>query len=281
MQDNAKPFDETSGTEMWRTRASAWDKWADHMAKLADGMNQPLLDAADIAAGQQVLDIASGVGQPMFSILDRIGPDGHVTATDAVPEMLTALRRRVAEAGIGNVAVEQADMEALPFDDGRFDRVTCRFGIMFTPDPGHALSEMRRVLKPGGVAAAMVWGEQARVTMFDVIDQVTREKLGDSPFGETRFTPYRLGRPGDLTALLASAGFADHDEQEIRFSSRIDASIPFWRPNLEMTLGEQLAELDERARTDLEDAVIAGFEPFRDGRDVVLQSEVRIAVGRK
>lgn len=172
-------------------------------------------------------------------------------------------------------------MASLPFDDARFDRVTCRFGIMFTPDPARALAEMRRVLKPGGVAAAMVWGERARVTMFDVIERVTRERLGDGPFDHTRFTPYRLGRPGDLTALLAAASFTDLDEREIRFNPRIDASIPFWRPNLEMTLGDRLAELDDRSRTDLEAAVVAGFEPCRDGRDVILQSEVRIAIGRQ
>lgn len=280
MRDDLKPTDDLPPADMWRSRAAAWDKWADHMAKLADGMNQPLLTAAGIGPGQHVLDIASGVGQPMFSILDQVGPAGHVTATDAEPEMLAALRRRVAAANLDNVAVEQADMEALPFEDAQFDRVTCRFGIMFTPDPARALAEMRRVLKPAGIAAAMVWGERERVTIFDVIERITRERLGDGPFDETRFTPYRLGRPGDLAALLATAGFDDYDEQEIRFSPRIDASLPFWRPNLEMTLGDRLTELDERTRTDLDNAIAAGFMSFRDGDEIVLQSEVRIAVGR-
>ena len=75
---------------------------------------------------------------------------GFVALQKLVPEMLDAARRNAAVQGLDNVEFRIADAESLPFSDGKFDRVTCRFGIMFFPDIPRAMAEIRRVLKPGG-----------------------------------------------------------------------------------------------------------------------------------
>ena len=74
----------------------------------------------------------------------------------APPAFVRATRAR--EGGLNNIVVRQADMDALPFADESFDVVTSRLGIMFSPNAERALSEARRVLRPGGTAAFLVWG---------------------------------------------------------------------------------------------------------------------------
>ena len=71
---------------------------------------------------------------------------------------IVGVRRRAVEAELGNVHPYQADMEVLPFGDGVFDCVVCKFGLMFCPRVEVAVSEALRVLKPGGRVACMVWG---------------------------------------------------------------------------------------------------------------------------
>ena len=103
--------------ENWTTKSVAWNRWADVIAELAERLSDPLLDAAEVAPGQAVLDLASGIGEPALSCARRIGDTGRVTATDLVPEMLAGARRRAAEDGLANIDFEIADMEALPFAD--------------------------------------------------------------------------------------------------------------------------------------------------------------------
>ena len=114
---------------VWSRRGAFWDKHADALADMADRFNQPLLEFAGIGPGQRVLDLASGAGEPALSIARAVGPSGEVYATDIAPEMLAARARRAADAGLDAIHFEIADMEALPFAEGRFDRVTCRFGF--------------------------------------------------------------------------------------------------------------------------------------------------------
>lgn len=81
-----------------------------------------------------------------------------MAATDLVPETPDGARRRADAAKIGNIDFRAADMERLPFVDKSFDRVTCRFGLMFASDPSAALAETFRVLRPGRRTAFLVWG---------------------------------------------------------------------------------------------------------------------------
>ena len=273
---SADDIRETERSE-WAARGNAWDRWADRMAPLADRLNAPLLDAAGIAAGQSVLDLASGAGEPALTIARRVGPSGSVTATDLVPEMLAGARRRAA--GIGNIRFELADMTALPFAPASFDRVTCRFGLMFAPDPLAALREARRVLRPGGIAAFMVWGPIENNTNFVVIDGVAKRLLNRS-FFDRPIHPFRFAAAGALTPLLQEAGFAAAKESELGFAPKVEVGTPFWRSGVDMMLDDRLASLDAAARAAFDQAVETAFSPHRAGDHYQLHSHVRIAVGR-
>ena len=121
--------------------------YADRFARVSD-MAIPGTVAA-IPAGSRVLDLCCGHG----SLTAALVAAGHeVVGADFSPAMLD----NAGKAAPGASFV-QADAQDLPFEDGRFDAVTCNFGIMHVPDQAKALAEIARVLKPGGTFAMSVW----------------------------------------------------------------------------------------------------------------------------
>ncbi len=272
-------LDKTEMREFWKTRSEAWDRWADTVAETAERMNRPIIEAAGIAPGQDVLDLASGAGQPAFELARRVAPDGTVTATDLVPEMLAAAKRRAGDMAIPNIGFRVADMERLPFPDGSFDRVTCRFGIMFCPDPVAAAGEARRVLRPGGRAAFQVWGPREDTLMFDVILSAADEVLGPDPEQDLGMI-FAYGEPGTMAAVLEKAGFVDVEEREHRLSGRADPETPFWAPQLDMSLANRLVGIAPERRAALESAIAERFRARAENGEVRLYAHVRVAVGR-
>ena len=98
----------------------------------------------------QVLDIATGAGHTAFTFAPHVA---HVWATDITPEMLAVTQQGAAERGLSNITVETADAEALPYEEGRFDLVTCRIAPHHFGDITPFLQEAVRVLKNGGALA--------------------------------------------------------------------------------------------------------------------------------
>jgi ubiquinone/menaquinone biosynthesis C-methylase UbiE len=113
-----------------------------------------VLRAARIARGMRVLDIAAGTGLSAEAAISAVGPTGHVTAADVSPAMARKARERLGEAR--NASVLVTDAQTLSFSDETFDAVICNLGLMFFTEPARGLSEFRRVLRPGGLAAVSV-----------------------------------------------------------------------------------------------------------------------------
>ncbi len=262
----------------WVLRSTAWNEQADHLARLARGLNEPLIAAAGVGPGHQVLDLASGVGEPAISMAALVGPEGRVTATDLVAEMLAGTERRAGEQGVTNMAFQVTAMEELPFDDDSFDAVTCRLGLMYTPSPERALAQARRVLKPGGRAAFLVWGPKADNSQFGIVDRVLSDVAGIDPH-EGAFTPTRLGDDGTLNQIFQVAGFDTWEEQSLRFTPRVDLDSNFWRPQLALRLGDRLAEMDDGERQRIDDAMRQAYVALLDGDRVQLQVHARIGAG--
>lgn len=104
---------------------------------------------ADIRPGHRVLDLASGTGDLAKAFAQRVGKHGCVVMTDINQAMLSHGRDRMLNAGL-TLPTVVCDAEKLPFPDESFDRVSVAFGLRNMTHKDQALSEMRRVLKPGG-----------------------------------------------------------------------------------------------------------------------------------
>ena len=116
-------------------------------------VGETLGEAADVRAGERVLDVAAGNGNATLAAARRFA---DVTASDYVPALLEKCRRRAAAEGL-TIRIEPADVEALPFADGSFDVVLSTFGAMFAPDQERTAREMLRVVRSGGRIGMANW----------------------------------------------------------------------------------------------------------------------------
>jgi len=114
---------------------------------------QELADACAVSAGQEVLDVAAGDGNFALACA-REG--ASVIASDLAPGMVERGRARTEGEGY-EIHWTEADAEALPFEDARFDCVGSVFGAMIAPDPQRMASELFRVVRPGNTVGLTAW----------------------------------------------------------------------------------------------------------------------------
>jgi ubiquinone/menaquinone biosynthesis C-methylase UbiE len=267
--------------EHYDEAAAYWAKWADPLAEQQVKVNQALLAAAGVKPGAQLLDLASGAGEPAVTAAAMVDTTGQVTATDISEPMVQALVQRMARLGLSNVSCRQADMEALPFGDASFDAVTCRYGLMYARDPAQAMAEAARVVRPGGRVAYMVWGPEANNSVIYHGARAANAFLGGVLPEEGFFAPTRLAEPGLLAALMSAAGLADAQEQELIFEPRIKVGLPFWAPLLEMNATHVWTALAPDVQKNVHQAIAQAYEPFRDGDSYKLKTHMRIAWARR
>ena len=160
-----------------RIQRYGWDLAADRYDALWRTQLAPahaaLLEAADLARDERVLDVACGTGLVTFGAARAVGTNGQVLGIDVSERMVAAAALRAASDGCGNVACARMDAEPLPLATASFDVALCALGLMYMPDPARALSEMRRVVRPGGRLVLLVWGERSRCAwspVFGVVD---------------------------------------------------------------------------------------------------------------
>jgi len=116
-------------------------------------VGESLCEAVDLHAGARVLDVAAGNGNASLAAARRWG---EVVSTDYVPELLARGRERATAERLP-ITFQEADVEALPFDDGSFDVVLSTFGVMFAPNPRRSADEMLRVCRSGGRIGLANW----------------------------------------------------------------------------------------------------------------------------
>jgi demethylmenaquinone methyltransferase/2-methoxy-6-polyprenyl-1,4-benzoquinol methylase len=107
-------------------------------------------DRAELSAGDAALDLCCGTGDLALELRERVGPTGRVVGADFSERMLELANDKAAERGVADVTFEWADALELPYSDASFDAVTVGFGVRNLADIGAGISEMARVLKPGG-----------------------------------------------------------------------------------------------------------------------------------
>ena len=123
------------------------------VAALIQPISDKLVEAADLAAGSRVLDVATGTGNAAIAAARCLC---EVVAVDYVPELLARGEERAAAERF-TIKFREADAEALPCDDGEYDAVLSVVGVMFAPNQETVASELLRVVRPGGTIALANW----------------------------------------------------------------------------------------------------------------------------
>ena len=195
--------------------APTWERRRADIEAVAGPVREWMIRELAPKSGDTVLELAAGVGDTGFQAATLIGERGRLISSDFSPAMLEAARRRGSELGITNVEYRVIDAERIELDDASVDGVLCRFGYMLMADAGTALTETRRVVRPGGRLALAVWGLPERNPFFTsaVMALVSRGHLQPpEPGGPGIFA---LANEAHLTALLQGAGFDQVRTEEV------------------------------------------------------------------
>lgn len=201
--------------EQWNKDGEAWRRWNPTLDRWYGEVTRQMLDLARIEPGQRILDVAAGAGEPAVSAAQRVGPSGHVLATD-ISEGIIALALQFArERGLGQVETRVMDGENVDLADASRDAVLCRLGLMYMPHPVTALREWRRVLRAGGRVAVVVFSTPERNPWGAVPISIIRRRAQLPPPVPGQPGPFSLGGPGVLEGLLRQAGFADPEVRTV------------------------------------------------------------------
>jgi ubiquinone/menaquinone biosynthesis C-methylase UbiE len=260
---------------------AAWRKWNEGMSEFTREVTAAALEAAQLRSGMQVLDLASGVGDPAFSIAEAVGPSGHVTATDLGPGMIAFAEELAKKKGLRNIEFRVADVEALPFPDGSFDVVSCRFGVMFFPEQVKAFRECRRVLKRGGRVAFVVWGKREQPFLGTTIGVLMKYVEAPPPDPDAPHA-FMFGERGLLRRRLEEAGFSDVQE-EVRTVTGHWKGTPeeYWQQFTEVAAPFRplIAKLTPETRVKAEAEIFAGLKRLSDGKELLMPLEIVVGTG--
>ena len=144
----------------------------------------------------------------LFPAAERVGPGGHVIGIDLAEGMARETEMEIQRRGLKQAEARQMDAEQLTFPDSSFDFVVCGFSLQFFPHLEKALSEFRRVLKPGGHIAVTTWAsDDERWNWFDDL----RNAYG----AVVKLGSQSLDKPEEIQGWISQAGF-----ENIRITSK-------------------------------------------------------------
>jgi demethylmenaquinone methyltransferase/2-methoxy-6-polyprenyl-1,4-benzoquinol methylase len=173
---------------------------------------------ADVRPGMSVLDIAGGTGDLALAFAPKVGPTGTVVHTDINAAMLGEGRNRLLDVGLA-LPTLVCDAEALPFPDAYFDRVTVAFGLRNMTHKDQALSQMHRVLKPGGKLLVLEFSKVAKPLekvydwySFEVLPRLGKLVAGDDASYRYLAESIRMHPDQEsLKTLMQQGGFGHVD----------------------------------------------------------------------
>jgi len=165
--------------------------------------------AAALQPGQRVVDVACGTGVLAMEAALATSPGGQVVGVDLNAGMLAVARRKGS-----NIDWREAPAEALPFEAESFDAAVSQFGLMFFENKPAAIAQMWRVVRPGGRLAIAVWDSLDNTPGYSAITSLLARLFGDDVAALLK-SPYSLGDPNTLRALLARAGVTDLEVQRM------------------------------------------------------------------
>ena len=268
----------------WENAAEAWHRWGPFLGRWLGPATDRMLDLARVQTGSRVLDLAAGAGEQTLRAARRVGPGGHVLATDISPAILEYAARTAREAGLSQVATRELDGEVqdeLP--DENFDAVISRVGLIYFPDQQKALAGMKRVLKPGGSIGAIVYSTPDNNAFFSIPVSIIRRRAKLPPPFPGHPGPFSLGTDGVLAAALERAGFRDVAVETIDAPVRLPSAAECVRFERESfgALHQMMATLSDDERADTWREIECALEKFEGPSGFVGPCEMLVAAGTK
>lgn len=161
-----------------------------------------LVELVSPVSGSSVLDVAAGRGAILFPAADKVGPEGEVIGIDLSQVMVELTSAAIGECDLKNARILQMDAEQLDFPADSFDYVFCGFALFFLPQQTQILTEIKRVLKPGGLLAFSTWGQADERWKW-------ANALFARPQTEASKSRPSFDSPADLEKVVKQVGFSN------------------------------------------------------------------------
>jgi len=257
----------------WEEKAGAYEE---AFASLTGQAIEPLLDAASVAAGTRVLDVATGPGHVAGHASRRgaraVGVDIAQTMVELARELHPGLDFR------------QADAQELPFEDACFDAVVGNFAILHLGRPEQAVGEFVRTLAPGGALALTVWDLPVRMRVTGVLVDAVAE-AGATPPEDLPAGPdfFRFSVEDEFDTLLREGGLDERRIETIVFTHHVPAADELWDglTGATVRMSALVMAQPEDTRRRIREAFDRRLEEYRTADGFELPVSVKLASGRK
>ncbi|MDQ3215886.1 MAG: methyltransferase domain-containing protein [Pseudomonadota bacterium] len=284
--DDRPTFDaakfKTTTRAQWQSAADAWHQWGPFLGEWLGPATEQMFDLAYIKAGSRVLDVAAGAGEQSIAAARRVGPGGHVLATDIAPALLDHARADARAAGLSNVETRELDGEALSeLPAASFDAAISRVGLIYFPDQQRALAGIRSALKPGGRFAAIVYSTPENNQFFSIPVGIIRRRAKLPPPQPGQPGPFSLGGDGVLAAAYERAGLRDIEVRKVESPVRLPSTAECVRFERESfgALHQMMSTLSDAERAETWDEIEHELRQFETNGRFVGPCEMVVGAG--
>jgi len=272
--------------EYWNTIAGPrWVGLEGFVERRVRAVNDLLLVRSAVRAGERVLEIGCGTGAFTVPLAEAVGERGEVLGADISAAMLTEARKRLAETGLRNISLVEADAQTHQFEPGRFDLVTSRFGVMFFADPTAAFANILGAARREGRLCFACWGSLDDNRHWLIPYEVVLRHLGPpAPKPPRAPGPTAFADPDYVRSFLGAAGF---EAVEIhRETPDILASTPREEAEHACIMGPSARLIDEKnpdeaARQTIRREIEEAFAAYAKDDGTRLPSTVFLVAARR
>lgn len=268
----------------WDSVAEGWKKWWKTIEEGAQVVSDKLVELSRIQEGKNVLDIATGIGEPALTAARKVGSTGKVTAIDLSPAMLAIANERARENGLANIDFQVGDADAFSLPTSRYDAIISRFGLMFLPDLPNALKIMRDALAQDGRIAAAVWSIPQKVPTFVMPFEVVMKETGTPPPPPGTPGPFSLANTDLLQDRFRQAGFQDIKIETNTATFRLPSPLEYadFVRSTAAPISAMMAGLPAARQEEIWNKVVDASKKFMDAAGAVsFSNEVVYASARK
>ena len=267
-------------TERWERSARGWGAQRAVFQAAAEPVSQWLVERVDPQPGLRMLELAAGPGDTGLRAAELLHPMGTMILSDVSEGMIDVARARAAELQITNVEFKVMDAEWIDLPTADVDGVLCRWGYMLLADPGAALRETRRVLKPGGTVALAAWTGPEDNAWSSVPNQELVRMGAAEPPAPDAPGQFAWRDPATISEALEEAGFVLAEIDQVDFAFRYPSLDDWWDVALDLSPGmyDAVAALTPARRDDLREAIDARLAEYvADDGSVALPARTHVA----
>ena len=219
--------------QIWDSVAAGWEKERALINELERAVTERMHEALGVRPGDTILELCAGPGEVGLRLAEQ-HPDAHILITDFAPGMVQAATNEAEQRGVKNVECRLVDAQDIHLPNASVDGALCRYGLMLVPDIAKAFSEVRRVLRPGGVLVYTTWTPPETNPWMMIFGATMIQRGHFTPPGDGSSMLMPLGTEDDNIAVARAAGFENVQAEAIDLPVHYPSFQRYWEVSTEI-----------------------------------------------